>query len=240
MSLAQCAERTRSALSAQFAETGAAPVTDALDAGNGITDDPGEATEKLSAAHYGVLHDGEPALAHPRAARALETASDDHCRMREIYDTCAEALRRFLMRLTAGEHDFAEDLLQETLLRAWRNVDALPSVPELCRPWLFTVARHAFIDATRKRKVRAERCAVAEAPVRTDVPDHAQRVVDTQTVRSALARLNEVQREVLIELYYRDVLPRELATRLGVPEGTVRSRRFYALRSLAEILGPVS
>ncbi|HEY5833897.1 sigma-70 family RNA polymerase sigma factor [Streptomyces sp.] len=160
--------------------------------------------------------------------------------MRCLYDNHAEPLRRFLMRLTAGEREWAEDLLQETLLRAWRHVDALPSGPELWQPWLFTVARHAFIDATRRRKVRAERWAVVEAPVHADTPDHAQRVVDVRTVRSALARLNRVQREVLVELYYRDVTPRELAARLGVPEGTVRSRHFYALRSLAEMLGPVS
>lgn len=210
MSRTELAERTRIAPSAQRAGTGAAPTTDARAAVNVTTD-----------------------------VTMVVTTDELAEAMWDIYETYAGALRRFLMRLTAGEREFAEDLLQETLLRAWRHVDALPSGLELGQPWLFTVARHAFIDATRKRKVRAERSAVVEAPVHTDTPDHAQRVVDVHTVRSALARLNEVQREVLIELYYRDVTPRELATRLGVPEGTVRSRRFYALRSLAEILGPV-
>jgi RNA polymerase sigma-70 factor, ECF subfamily len=234
MSPTQLAERTRVALSTQLAEPGAAPVAVA----DVTTGRIAEAMEEISVARHVVLHDGEPALTCPCAARAPGTASDDHGRMGDVYETHSGALRRFLMRLTAGEREFAEDLLQETLLRAWRNVDALPSGPELCRPWLFTVARHAFIDATRRRKVRAERRAVVEAPVHIATPDHAQRVVDVHTVRSALARLKEFQREVLIEIYYRDVTPRELATRLGVPEGTVRSRHFYALRSLAEILGP--
>jgi RNA polymerase sigma-70 factor, ECF subfamily len=163
----------------------------------------------------------------------------DHCRMRDIHETYFEALRRFLMRLSMGERQFAEDLLQETLLRAWRNVGTLPAEPELCRSWLFTVAKRVFIDATRKRRLRAERSAVVEAPVDAETNDHAERVADVHTVRSALPHLNEVQREVLIELYYHEVTPRELAKRLGVPEGTVRSRRFCALRSLAEILGPV-
>src|SRR5262245_54749350 len=70
-------------------------------------------------------------------------------RMRELYHAHAHALRRFLLGVTFGEQQTAEDLLQETFLRAWRNLDQLaPDVASL-RPWLFTVARRIAIDVAR-------------------------------------------------------------------------------------------
>ncbi|GIF25609.1 RNA polymerase sigma-70 factor (ECF subfamily) [Actinoplanes tereljensis] len=159
--------------------------------------------------------------------------------MRELHAAHGEPLRRYLMRLTMGERHLADDLLQDTMLKAWRNMDTVPVTPDLARPWLFTVARRVFIDATRKRQVRNARAAVAEYQEIPSVSDHAEQIANVRSVRTALSALGEQHREVLVELYYNDVTPRELAERLNVPEGTVRSRRFYALRALAGILGPV-
>src|SRR5258705_11724326 len=76
-------------------------------------------------------------------------SADAECRMREVYEKSAEAVFRFLLRLTFGQRQLAEDLLQETYLRAWRKLDQLPADPASAVPWLFTVARHVAIDAAR-------------------------------------------------------------------------------------------
>jgi RNA polymerase sigma-70 factor, ECF subfamily len=73
-------------------------------------------------------------------------------RMRELYDLHAGPLYRYLMSLTFGQRQAAEDLVQETLLRAWRNLDSLNADIKTLRPWLFTVARRIAIDASRARR----------------------------------------------------------------------------------------
>lgn len=169
----------------------------------------------------------------------MSTVLSARTRMQGLHAAHGEPLRRYLLRLTMGERHLADDLLQDTMLKAWRHLDTVPLDEELARPWLFTVARRVFIDATRKRQVRNARAATAEYQEIPSTADHAEQVSDVRAVRVALAALNEQHREVLVELYYNDVTPRELAARLNVPEGTVRSRRFYALRALASVLGPV-
>jgi len=153
-------------------------------------------------------------------------------RMRELYENSAEVVFRFLMRLTFGRRQLAEDLLQETYLRAWQKLDQLPVAPASALPWLFTVARRVAIDAARARAARpveVETSDILTVPVADGL---AERVVDCRTVRAALSKLSDQHREVLFEVYFRDETPLDIARRLGVPLGTIRSRTFYALRSL--------
>ena len=64
----------------------------------------------------------------------------------------AEALLAYVQRLVHGDRQLAEDIVQETLLRAWRHAGSVP--PESRRPWLFVTARHLVIDAYRARRSR--------------------------------------------------------------------------------------
>jgi DNA-directed RNA polymerase specialized sigma24 family protein len=68
---------------------------------------------------------------------------------RQLYRNNARPLYRYLLRLTFGNREEAEDHLQETFLRAWRWVRQNPADLTTIRPWLFTVARHIVIDAAR-------------------------------------------------------------------------------------------
>lgn len=135
----------------------------------------------------------------------------------------------YVMRLTGGDRQQAEDVVQETLLRAWRHPEALTGRP--VRPWLFTVARNIVVDIHRARQSRP--AEVGEAPLAA-VPaaDDIDRALESWTVAEALAALSHDHRSVLIETYYRGRSVAEAATSLGIPTGTVKSRTYYALRAL--------
>jgi RNA polymerase sigma-70 factor (ECF subfamily) len=173
------------------------------------------------------------------AAGASARAASAEARMRGIHETHAGPLFRFLLRLTLGNHDLAEDLLQETLLRAWRNIDVLPAESERVRAWLHTVARNVAIDAARSRKARPPEVSIPDITWLPADGDAADRVVTVHAVRDAMVQLNPAHRAVLVELYFKSASTAEAASRLGIPEGTVKSRAYYAVRSLQAVLGSV-
>lgn len=142
-----------------------------------------------------------------------------------------EALQAHALRLVGGDRQRAEDLVQETLLRAWRHPEALDPERGSVRAWLFTTARHLAIDAWRRRTARVAEVVTDSLPERA-ADDETDRAVEAWTVAEALARLTAPHREVLIECFYRGRSVAEAAARLGIPPGTVKSRTHYALRSL--------
>src|SRR3954451_25151251 len=75
-------------------------------------------------------------------------------RLRALYDAHAPALLGDVVRLTSGDRGRAEDVVQETLLRAWQHPEAAHPGRGEIRPWLFTVARHLAVDAHRARGAR--------------------------------------------------------------------------------------
>jgi RNA polymerase sigma-70 factor, ECF subfamily len=149
--------------------------------------------------------------------------------VRALYAEHAAALLRFTLRMTDGDRQRAEDIVQETLLRAWLHPEAIAERP--ARPWLFAVARNLAVDAHRARKARPQE--VGEGALNlVPIPDEADRVLESWAVADALAALRPDHRQVLLETYYRGRSVAEAAAVLGVPAGTVKSRAFYALRAL--------
>lgn len=159
-------------------------------------------------------------------------------RMRQLYQEHAKPLHQFLLRLTFGDRQVAEDLLQETLLRAWRKRDVLPTDPEAVRPWLFTVARRIAIDAARARRVRPTEVGGTDLTAVAGEDDAIERLLATQLIRQAMTNLSAEHRAVLVEIYYHDRTAGETAAELGIPEGTVKSRVHHALRKLRNLIGP--
>jgi len=145
-------------------------------------------------------------------------------------------LYRFALRLT-GDEGLAQDVVQETLVRAWRHPDVLARGDDRVRAWLFTVARHLVVDDRRSARHRRE-AVVGEPGVldRLDCAptarDDTQSVLDAWLVGDALATLSPEHRAVVVGAYYGGQSVAELATELGIPAGTVKSRLHYGLRAL--------
>jgi RNA polymerase sigma-70 factor, ECF subfamily len=173
-------------------------------------------------------------IADLRSRRATVPPSDEAL-IRTLYEEHGRSLLAYATRLT-GDRAAAEDVVQETLIRAWKHASSMRNEKGSVRGWLLTVARNIITDRIRARAARPPE--VAESPTTPPVEhDHSQGVVDTIAVLGALDRLTPEHREVLVELYYRDRSVAEAAEVLGVPPGTVKSRSYYALRALRAVLG---
>lgn len=151
--------------------------------------------------------------------------------MQRIHDDHAAELWRYCLRLTNNDRGRAEDVVQEALLRAWRHRTILEGSPAAVRAWLHTVARNLVIDEWRSRRAHPE-VPVAEVPENGGEPDRTDELLLSWVVAEALTRLSREHRDVLLECYYRGRPVAEAARRLGIPEGTVKSRTHYALRAL--------
>ncbi len=131
-----------------------------------------------------------------------------------------------------GDDRAAEELVQDVLVRAWRHQDQFDPSRGSERQWLFGIARNAAVDRRRAegRRLRLVGARRAEPPVPDD--GGIEQVAERSLVAEALAGLPDHHREVVTEAYYGGRSVREIATRLGLPEGTVKSRMFYAMRAL--------
>jgi RNA polymerase sigma-70 factor, ECF subfamily len=155
--------------------------------------------------------------------------SSDEELIRALYAEHAGPLLRYAIQLMSGDRQRAEDVVQETLLRAWQHPGAVSGRP--ARPWLFAVAKNIAIDSYRARKARPQE--VGETALELiQAPDEAERALESWAVADALTTLSHEHRHVLLETYYRGRSVAEAAVTLGIPAGTVKSRTFYALRAL--------
>ncbi len=150
--------------------------------------------------------------------------------LRALFDEHARVLLAYAVRLTDGDRGRAEDIVQETLLRAWRNLDRLDGGRPV-RPWLFTVAQHLAVDAHRARRARPPEVGDAALASVAGL-DQVDGALDRILVSDALQSLSAEHRAVIVETYYRGRTVAEAAEVLGIPPGTVKSRCYYALRAL--------
>ncbi len=159
------------------------------------------------------------------------TMPDEDARLlRELHDEHAGALWRYVVRLT-GDRAMADDVVQETLLKAWRRPAVLDQSQQSARAWLFTVARNLVIDDRRSAHQQHE-LPTETLPERPTAGTEPEAVLDAWLVSDALAELTAEHRAVLVHAYYGGRSIAEIARELDIPEGTVKSRLHYGLRAL--------
>jgi RNA polymerase sigma-70 factor (ECF subfamily) len=165
----------------------------------------------------------------------VRSRTADDAIVTEMYRQYRMPLMAYVLRLTAGDRQHAEDVVQETMVRAWRQAGKLDLTEPSLMPWLATVARRIVIDDKRRRSVRPTEMGdemLENAPVADSTEDLLRKVVVTE----ALQLLSPAHREVLSETILRDRTVNEAAEVLGIPVGTVKSRVYYALRALRVVL----
>ena len=151
--------------------------------------------------------------------------------MLALHHEHAPALWAYCLHLVGPDRARAQDVCQETLLRAWQHPSVLSRPPELVRGWLFTVARNLVIDEWRSSRARRE-TVTANPPEPALGHEEVEQLLQAWVVAEAVTRLSADHRRVLYECYYQGRSVADAARRLGVPEGTVKSRTHYALRAL--------
>jgi len=158
--------------------------------------------------------------------------SPDEELMTALYTEHYAVLLSFISRYVHDRHR-AEDLVQETLLRAWRHIDNLDTNSSgRTRSYLLTIARNVVTNAWRAEQRRprlvADESAVESAPS----ADSVDQLVEGWLVAEALERLSPDHQAVVKAMYYEGQSVSDTATRLRIPEGTVKSRAYYAVRAL--------
>ena len=154
--------------------------------------------------------------------------------IRRLYSDHAQALRSYVRRFCPDQAS-ADDIVQETFIRAWRHLPSLCADGRPIRPWLFRVARNLLTDADRAARSRPATVPASSAEEPGDESRLGQ-VLDRQFLSDALQRLSPAHQAVLVETFYHGGTTAAVARRLGIPGGTARSRLHYALAALREHL----
>jgi len=151
---------------------------------------------------------------------------------RELFFRYAAPLRHFVF-FRSGDWSGAEDAVQESFLRLWKNCQAVP--PDKAKSFLYTVANHLFLDETRRQQVSFKFIQYAERVVPAGVPgaDHDLETKELQDkLTSALAKLPEGQRIVFLMNRVDKLTYAEIAERLGLSVKAVEKRMHGALVEL--------
>jgi RNA polymerase sigma-70 factor (ECF subfamily) len=179
----------------------------------------------------------EPSSLLPAVAHGDLTAFE------QLYDRHSSTLYAVLLRILSNPDD-AQEVLQETFVKAWTNAKMFDSVRGSDVAWLISIARSRGIDRLRSRRVRGDRedeagremsSSAGFVEARTGADD-AMQSEERMAVRGALAELPEPQRIALSLAYFEGLSQSEIAEKLGEPLGTIKTRMQLGMKKLRERL----
>lgn len=166
-------------------------------------------------------------------------SSRDREAFKRLFEHFAPRIKGLMLKAGCSS-DEAEEIAQNALIAVWRKANQFDPATAGAAAWIYTIARNSRIDLLRS-KARADRLqGVSELP---DAPDPAEpadivisRVQDTARITSAIKRLSTEQ-SMVVKLSFIEERPHpEIASLLGIPLGTVKSRIRLAMNRLREIL----
>ncbi len=176
---------------------------------------------------------------HDAAALHARLAAGDPTALAELHERYGAVLLAVAARVT-GDADAALDVLQEVLVAVWQHPLRFDPARGALRGWLTVLAHRRAVDWVRREVARRPSAQVARELTREGEQEAADREIiareDAGAVRAAVAALAVHQREVVHLAYYEGLTYREVAVRLGIPEGTAKSRLRAALAALAAAL----
>lgn len=175
-------------------------------------------------------------MTSPRDAKtaAAKTAPAPAADPRDELPAHLASLRAFALSLTR-EDASADDLVQDTLVKAWTNIDKFEPGTNL-KAWLFTILRNAFYSERRKHRREVQDSGGVHAAALVEKPAHDARLAFGEFTR-AFSELSPEHREVLVLVGAEGFSYEEAAKMMGVARGTVKSRANRARARLAELMG---
>ncbi len=178
---------------------------------------------------------------HTRLTLALlATGRGDRESFAEVYTLTASAVFGLVKRVLR-DHAQSEEVAQEVLLDVWRTASRYEPDKGSARAWIMTMAHRRAVDRVRSEQAwttRTQRAASFDLSPDVDwVSEEVGERLEAEAVRSCLASLTPIQRESIVHAYYGGMTYTEVATHLGVPLGTIKTRIRDGLIRLRDCLG---
>jgi RNA polymerase sigma-70 factor (ECF subfamily) len=165
-------------------------------------------------------------------------AGADEAALSQLYDRYQAAMYGLAMRIT-NDSALAQDAVQEAFVGVWRNAARYSETRASVRTWMLSITHHRAIDILRRRRPASplpETEQVHESMRTPDVWQEVARADDAKAVRAAMDDLSREQREAIELAYFGGLTQTEIATRVGIPLGTVKSRVRLGLAALRRTL----
>ena len=176
----------------------------------------------------GKVADGRTAAQQSEDEALIErlAAGVDEAALSELYDRYQAVMYGLAVRIT-NDASLAQDAVQEAMVGIWRNATRYVAGRASVRTWVLSITHHRAIDIVRRRRATTQlpESEIGEpALTAPDVWPEVSRALDRDTVKKAMNRLPEAQREIIAMAYFDGLTQMEIADRTGVPLGTVKSR----------------
>jgi RNA polymerase sigma-70 factor (ECF subfamily) len=178
-----------------------------------------------------------PSVTDEELIERLSAGSDEQA-LSELYDRYQAAMYGLAMRIT-NDAALAQDAVQEAFVGVWRNAARYSDSRASVRTWILSITHHRSIDIVRRRRPVAglpETDEAHEALISPDVWPEVARAADARAVRAAMDALPDAQRAAIELAYFGGLTQTEIAQRVDVPLGTVKSRVRLGLVALRRAL----